>query len=161
MRRIQLLIATAAMAVLIAGCGSSGSSSSGAGGKPLSVAAWKQKINAICASVTKQSQAVPKPSTPAALPAFLKKLDGYGNAEIAQIKAVNPPAQFAAGQKAVVNDLTIIWGKLGSLLDQNLSGHALVTAAQKFGTDVQGPATDYLNRTKAAGLTSCILNTGA
>jgi outer membrane murein-binding lipoprotein Lpp len=158
MRRTRMLLGAAIVATLLVGCGSSSSSSAG---KPLSVAAWKQKINSICASVTKQSQAVAKPTTPAELPAFLKKLDGYGNSEIAQIKAVDPPAQFAAGQTAVVSDLTAIWGKLGSLISQNQSGPALVKAAQQFGAQVQKPASDYLTRTKAAGLSSCILNTGA
>lgn len=156
MRRVHGLLVAAATVALLAGCGGSSSSSSG---KPLSVSAWKQKVDGICASVTKQSQALKKPTTPADLQPYLKKLQNIGNSEIAQLKAVNPPSQFAAGQKAVIGDLSTIWSKLGSVIDQNLTGSKLLQAAQEFGTQVQAPAKDYLARTKAAGLTSCILTT--
>lgn len=56
-----------------------------------------------------------------------------------------------------MGDLSTIWGKLGSLIDQGLSGTKLITAAQQFGSQIQTPARDYLTKTKAAGLASCIL----
>jgi hypothetical protein len=164
-RRGNALVAGAVAVALLAGCGgSSGSGSGGNGGSrnsgpPLSVSAWKQKVNSICASVTTRSKAVPTPSSPADLQGYLKKLQTIGNSEIAQLKTVNPPAKYADGQKAVIADLTAIWGKLGSLLDKGLSGSDLVKAAQDFGSTIQGPAQDYLTRTRAAGLSSCILNT--
>jgi hypothetical protein len=153
-RRLQALLAVAAAAAAVAGCGGSSSSST-----PLSPTAWKQKVNSICADVTQKSRAVPKPSTPSELPGFLKKLEGYGNDEIAQIKALNPPSQYSNAQKAIVSDLGTIWGKLGSLINQGLTGTKLIAAAQQFGTQIQTPAKDYLTQTRAAGLTSCILTT--
>src|SRR5438309_2066906 len=111
MKRVHALLAVAVAAALLAGCGGSGSGSS-SGGKPLTVSAWKQKVNSICASVTKQSRAVPTPAAPADLEGYLKKLRSIGLSEIAQLKGVTPPAQFADGQKAVISDLTTIWDKL-------------------------------------------------
>jgi hypothetical protein len=109
--------------------------------------------------VTKKSQALAKPTTPAGLTSYLKKLETIGNSEIAQLKTINPPAQFASGQTAVINDLSTIWSKLGSVIDQGLSGTKLLQAAQQFGSSIKAPSTDYLHRTRAAGLTSCILTT--
>jgi hypothetical protein len=118
-------------------------------------------VNAICASVTKQSRAVTPPSSPSDLHGYLKKLEAIGNSEIAQLKAITPPAKFADGQKAVISDLTEIWGKLGTLLGKGLSGTDLVNAARDFGSTIQHPAQDYLSRTRAAGLSSCVLNTSS
>jgi len=154
-KRVHALLALAATSAALAGCGSSSSS----GGTQLSAGAWKQKVNSICADITKKSQAVPQPSQPSDLPGFLKKLEGYGHDEISQLKALNPPSQFADTQQAIVGDLSTIWGKLGSLIDQGLSGTKLIAAAQQFGSQIQTPARDYLTKTKAAGLASCILTT--
>ena len=153
-KRVPVLLATAVVAAILGGCGGSSSS-----GTPLSASAWKAKVNSICADITKKSQAVAKPTQPSDLQGFLKKLEGYGNDEIAQIKALNPPSQFADTQKAIVSDLSTIWGKLGSLIDQGLTGSKLLSETQQFGSQIQTPAKDYLTRTKAAGLASCILTT--
>jgi hypothetical protein len=153
-------LAAAVAAVLLAGCGGGSTpatSGSGGSGKPLAVGAWKHKVNAICASVTKQSRAVPAPSSPDGLESYLKKLKAIGDAEIARLETITPPAQYARGQRAVIADLTAIWGTLGSLLHKRLSGADLIKAAQSFGTTIRRPAEDYLARTRAAGLSSCIL----
>jgi hypothetical protein len=163
MRRTQVLLITGVVAALLAGCGgSSKSSSSGtAASAPLSVSAWKKKINSICSTMTQRSNGLSKPVAPGDLPGFIQRIVGYGNDEIAQIKAVTPPAQFAAGQQKVVGDLTAIWDAFGSLLGQHLSGTDLAKATNQLPAKILGPAKDYVARTKAAGLSSCVLNTGA
>jgi hypothetical protein len=163
MRRAHTVLAVAAITALLAGCGSSGSSSSGGGsGKAspaLSAAAWKQKINGICASMTAQSNALTKPTTTAQLKPFIQKIVDYANAEIAKIKSVTPPAQFATGQQQVVSDLTTVFGAMQAVLKKPLSATSF--AAQLKAPAVQQAARDYVARSRAAGLSSCILATGA
>jgi hypothetical protein len=167
MRRTHALLMAAVVALLLAGCGSSAKSSSTGGSSanvasaPLSASAWKQKINSICSSMTQKSNALTKPAGPSDLSPFIQKIVAYGNDEVAQIKAVTPPAQFAAGQQKVVGDLTAIWGAFGSLLGRHLSGTDLAKAANRLPSKILAPAKDYIARTRAAGLSSCVLNTGA
>ncbi|MDQ6816438.1 MAG: hypothetical protein M3018_03390, partial [Actinomycetota bacterium] len=86
------------------------------------------------------------------MPGFLQKIVGAGNAEIAQINAVVPPAQYAAGQKQVTSDLTEIYSRLQQLLDRHLSGAALAAAFKSYPASVEKPARDYLAQSRAAGL---------
>lgn len=164
MRRVGLLV-LAGVVLLLAGCGSSGSNSStpssasAATHQPLSVSGWRHKANAICSGATKQSEALKKPTAAAQLGPFLQKLVGYGDQEIAEFKALSPPSQFKSTQQAVVNDLTKIWGTLQTLVKQSKSPAALGKAAQSFSAKVLKPAQDYLTHARAAGLTSCVLNT--
>jgi hypothetical protein len=163
MRRAHAVLAVAATAALLAGCGGSGSHSSAGGGEhasaPLSAGAWKQKINGICASMTAQSNALAKPTTVAQLKPFVQKVVDYADSEIAQIKSVTPPSQFAAGQQQVVSDLTTVFGALQALLKQPINTTSF--AAKLKAPAVQKAAQDYVARSRAAGLSSCVLATGA
>jgi hypothetical protein len=189
MRRTHALIAVAAVAALLAGCGSSKSSSTTSSAQapasttssatttsttsttstsssatpsgPLTVAQWKQQINGICAGVTTQASRVPKPTDPAHLQAFVQTIVNIGNDEITKIKAVNAPAAFKAGQEAVVADLTAIYAGLQKILDRHLAPAQLSQAFNGYSASVKAPAQDYVNRSRAAGLTSCTVAGGA
>jgi hypothetical protein len=186
MRRTHALIAVAAVAALLAGCGSSKSSSTTSSAQapasttpsasttsttstsssatpsgPLTVAQWKQQINGICAGVTTQATRVPKPTDPAHLQAFVQAIVNIGNDEITKIKAVNAPAAFKAGQEAVVADLTAIYAGLQKILDRHLAPAQLSQAFNGYSASVKAPAQDYVNRSRAAGLTSCTVAGGA
>jgi hypothetical protein len=104
---------------------------------------------------------VPKPTDPAHLQSFVQKIINIGNDEIAKIKAVNPPAAFKAGQAQVVVDLTAIYSGLQKIIDQHLAPTALSQAFNGYSASVKGPAQDYVNRSRAAGLTSCTVAGGA
>jgi hypothetical protein len=158
MRRVHGLIAATAVAALLAGCGS-GSSHGARVSPPLTVAAWKQKINEICGATTARSNALPKPLAAAELIPFVQKIVTYGDAEISQIKRVRPPSQLAAGQRQVVFDLTTIFGGLQALLSKHMTPAAFATATRT--PAVQHAAQDYVARSKAAGLSSCVLGPGA
>jgi hypothetical protein len=162
MKRAHAALAVAAITALLAGCGSSGSSSSGGGSAKaspaLSAAAWKQKINGICASMTAQSNALTKPTTTAQLKPFVQKIVDYANTEIASIKSVTPPSQFATGQQQVVSDLTTVFGALQALLNKPITATSFATKLKT--PAVQQAAKDYVTRSRAAGLSSCILATG-
>jgi hypothetical protein len=155
LRRCCALTAAITVAALIAGCGSSSNSPA------LSASVWKQKVNTLCTKMESQSAAVPKPTTPSALPTFESKIIGFGEAEIAQIKALTPPSQFADTQKHIVDDLTQVFSTLKSVIAKNPSGAALAKAAQSLSSQVAAPAKDYVTRTQAAGLTGCIVPGGA
>jgi hypothetical protein len=185
MRKAWALLALVVAAALIAGCGSSSSSTTTSGaaastsatsptsstsattsttaatatatGAQLSETAWKAKINSICAGVTAQGVKIARPTSLTGIQNYLQQIVNVGNSEIAQIKAVNPPAKFAAGQQAVVADLTTIYGKLQDVLNKHLSGAALAAAFKAYPAQIQSAATDYVTRSKAAGLTSCVV----
>jgi small basic protein len=89
----------------------------------------------------------------------VQKIIDLAHSEIAQIKAVKPPAQFAAGQRAVVADLNTVFGGLQSLLSKPIT--ATTFAAALRSPAVLHAAQDYVARSRAAGLPSCVLTNGA
>ena len=101
-----------------------------------------------------------KPTSIGQVNSYMQQIIDLGHSEITQINAVKPPAQFAAGQQAVVNDLTSIYATLQHLVNQHLSGAALQRAFAAFPASVQTQAADYVSRSKAAGLSSCVLSSG-
>jgi hypothetical protein len=165
-KRVSSLTALATVAALLAGCGgSSGGSSNSSGGSSnssssgqLSAVAWKAKINGICATMAGKSNALPKPTKTAELKPYIQKIVNLAHSEIAEINGVAAPSQFAAGQKAVISDLDTVFAGLQSLLSKPIT-------ATTFATSLRSPAVlhaaqDYVARSKAAGLPSCVLANG-
>jgi hypothetical protein len=151
------MFAAALTAALLAGCGSFG------GGSPsssrLTPAAWKQKINGICSTMTAKTNALARPTKTSELKPYVQQIINLAHSEIAQIQAVNPPPQYAAGQKAVIADLNTVFGGLESLLSQPITASTFATALRS--KKVVQAAQDYVARSKAAGLPSCVLTNGA
>jgi hypothetical protein len=103
-----------------------------------------------------QGNKLPKPTGVSQLQGYLQEIVNLGKAEIAQIQAVNPPAAFKAGQHAVVADLTNIYDSLQRILDRHLAPTALAQAFRSYPASIQASSQDYVTRSKAAGLTSCV-----
>jgi hypothetical protein len=103
-----------------------------------------------------QGNKLTKPTSTSQFQSYLQQIVNLGNGEIAQIKAVNPPAAFKAGQQAVIADLTNIYSALQRILDRHLSPTGLAQAFRSYPASIQGASADYIKRSKAAGLTSCV-----
>jgi hypothetical protein len=146
---------------MLAGCGSTGlltSSSSSSGGTPLTVAAWKQRINGICMAMTARSQATPRPHTSAEVVPFVRRIVAAGHAEIEQLKSVAAPPGYAAEQRRMVADLTAIFGALDALAAKQPTAAQFATALRTRA--FLRAAADYVARSRAAGLSSCVLAPG-
>jgi hypothetical protein len=173
MRSASALLAAAAIgASILAGCGGSsflgsggagGSGGSGGSGGPastgqLTAAQWKVKVNSICSAMTAKTNALVKPTRASQLKPYVQKILDLAHSEIAQLQAIKAPAQFAAGQRAVVSDLSTVFAGLQSLLKKPLT-------ATTFAATLRSPAAlraarDYVERSRAAGLPSCVLTNG-
>jgi hypothetical protein len=143
-------VVLAALTLLVAGCGSSSTSSSSATG-PLTPAAWRQKVDAICADAWTETNLLRQPMSGADLQAFLKQGVKIGTAEIARLEAVTPPSPLALQQKRMATDLRLLYGKLRSLV----SGAGGLSALGNVASSIAPTARDFQHAASTAGLKQC------
>jgi hypothetical protein len=84
-------------AVLAAGCG-------GGGGDGLSQEEFRQQANAICDKYDKKIQALGSPQSPADIPAYVEKGIPLLRQGIAELRALNPPADLEDDNHRMLNE---------------------------------------------------------
>jgi hypothetical protein len=94
-------LAMVALAVMLAGCGSSGTTTDTHAGR-LSKPEWIAAADNICADALRQTLDLPKPSTPADLVANLDKLIAIYGKEQTALQDLKPEPQEQAAVDAIV-----------------------------------------------------------
>lgn len=84
-------------AALAAGCG-------GGGGDGLSQEEFRQQADAICAKYDKKIQALGSPQSPADIPAYVQKGIPLLRQGIAELRALNPPADVEDDYNRMLNE---------------------------------------------------------
>ena len=84
-------------AALAAGCG-------GGGGGGLSQEEFQQQANAICEKYDKKIQALGSPTSPADIPAYVEKGIPLLRQGIAELRALNPPADVEDDYNRMLNE---------------------------------------------------------
>jgi hypothetical protein len=120
-----------------------------------SPAAYKAKVNGICATGVAQLNAIAQPKTPAGLYPYFKKVSAASDALLAKVKAVAPPSSLKAKVGVAVSKQGVFESALRALVAKlkNASDPKdTVTAA--------GPHLTSLNNAAnkawiAAGLVKC------
>jgi hypothetical protein len=93
-RALGLALLSAALA---AGCG-------GGGGGGLSQEEFQQQANAICEKYDKKIQALGSPQSPADIPAYVQKGIPLLQQGIAELRALNPPADVEDDYNRMLNE---------------------------------------------------------
>jgi hypothetical protein len=121
----------------------------------LSPAAYKSKVNGICAKGVARLNAVPTPKTPAGLYGYFKTVSTLSDALLVKVKAVSPPSSLKASVGAAVSKQGAFQNALHALVAKlkNASNPKdVVTAAEPHLTSLNNAANKAWI---AAGLVKC------